>query len=197
MIQAIGSPTRMSMTVTMRAMLNEFATALTTVFLIPSLFRTRSTRSQSVKRCVTTKIDGTAMTMTNTAHANANHALRTLELPESSSILLSSDKGTPYRQRTAMLTTLLPRRTTFPRRLPSEPSAPDSMVSSSTMFMYSSNPVSLPSNDLPSLRSSEMRLSKEFSSRAAGITISIVHYSPFFCYIDLVDARNLPTGHRD
>ena len=95
MIQAIGSPTRMSMTVTISAMLNELATALMTVFLMPSSFRTWSTRPQSVNMWVTTNMDGIAMTTTNTAHANANHALRTFELPESSSILFRRDKGAP------------------------------------------------------------------------------------------------------
>ena len=91
MIHAIGSPTRMSMIVTMKAMLNELNTALRTVSLIPSLFRTRSTSSQSVNRLVTTKMDGTTITRINTRHAKTNQPLRTFLLSERSSILFRRD----------------------------------------------------------------------------------------------------------
>ncbi len=78
MIQAIGSPTRMSTIVTRNAMLNEFHTAPSITDMADGSSRTALTRSQSVNTLVTTKTAGITMRQMNRATARASHALRTL-----------------------------------------------------------------------------------------------------------------------
>ena len=87
-IHAMGSPTRMSTMVTMNAMLNEFHTAPPMVPMAAGSFMTSSTRSQSVRTLVRTKMEGIRIIVTKTTIAREVHALRALGLPETASILL-------------------------------------------------------------------------------------------------------------
>ncbi len=78
MIHAIGSPTRMSTTVTRNAMLNEFQTAPSITDMAAGSSSTALTRSQSVNSFVTTNTAGITMRQMNSATAKASQALRTL-----------------------------------------------------------------------------------------------------------------------
>ena len=78
MIHAIGSPTRMSMTVTMNAMLNEFHTAPSMTSMLAGSFRTPLTRSHSVKILVTTNIAGMTMIAMKRTMANVSQAFLAL-----------------------------------------------------------------------------------------------------------------------
>lgn len=133
------------------AMLNKLAMALSIVFLLSSSFRTLCTRPHFVKMWMMIKINSIAIAMMKAAQANTNQALRTLELSESLFRLFNRNKrhvSSKYEYADDIVAA-----EDHSAEMPSVPTfCILSMVSSRTMFMYSSNPVSLPSNNLLSFR---------------------------------------------